>query len=202
MTRRRLVVAAATTITVIIVVVGAWVIFGGPGATTATVALGPPRYVDETTTAGVEHTYGGGDTSYIGGGVAVFDCNDDRLPDLYLAGGSKPAAVYRNISRPGAELGFTVVPDAASSRRVMGAYPLDIDGDGQVDLAILRADGAELLRGVGDCRFEPGNERWSFAAAADWTTAFSATWEGSSALPTIALGKYVELDAGGNATYT
>jgi hypothetical protein len=83
----------------------------------------------------------------------------------------------------------------------MGAYPLDIDADGHVDLAVLREDGAELLRGLGDCRFESGDHRWSFAAAADSTTAFSATWEGSAALPTLAFGKYVETDAAGNATF-
>jgi enediyne biosynthesis protein E4 len=202
LTRRRLVVVAATSVAVIgVVVAGAWVVVGRRGAT-PTEALGPPRYVDETTTAGVDHTYGGRDRSFIGGGVAVFDCNDDRLPDLYLAGGPDPAALYRNTGQPGAQLGFTIVPDVAGSRAgVMGAYPLDIDGDGRVDLAVLRNDGATLLRGVGDCAFESGDDRWSFSAAAGWTTAFSATWEGSAALPTMALGKYVEIDAEGNATY-
>ncbi len=195
-------VAAAATVAVIgVVVAGAWVVVGRRGAT-PTVALGPPRYVDETTTAGVDHMYGGRDRSFIGGGVAVLDCDDDRLPDLYLAGGAEPAALYRNTSRSGAQLGFTMVPGVAGSRAgVMGAYPLDIDGDGRVDLAVLRNDGATLLRGVGDCGFESGDDRWSFAAAADWTTAFSATWEGSAVLPTMAFGKYVEIDAEGNATY-
>ena len=39
------------------------------------------------------------------------------------------------------------------------------------------------------------------AAPTDWTTAFSATWEGNAALPTLAFGNYVGLDAQGNATY-
>jgi hypothetical protein len=198
------VVAAAigAGLVVVVAVAVSWYGVGRPLAITPTVSLGPPRYVAESTTAGLDHTYGGGDTSYIGGGVAVFDCNDDGLPDLYLAGGANPAALYRNDSRTGAELGFKVAADTASSRSgVMGAYPLDIDGDGHVDLAVLRADGTELLRGVGDCRFEPGDDRWAFAAATDWTTAFSATWEGSAALPTMAFGKYVAVDAAGNSTY-
>ena len=192
---------AAVAAGVIAVVGGAWYVVGGRPATPA-VALGPPRYADETATAGVDHTYGGGDTTFIGGGVAVFDCSDDGLPDLYIAGGSDPAALYRNTSPTGGALAFTPERDAAwTSSGVLGAYPLDIDGDGHVDLAVLRDDGAELLRGVGDCRFEAGNDRWSFAAAADSTTAFSATWEGSATLPTIALGKYVETDDAGNATF-
>ena len=202
MTRRRLVVAAAIAAGVIVVVaVAGFVVVGGRSAT-PTVALGAPRYVDEAATAGVAHTYGGGDATFIGGGVAVFDCDRDGSPDLFLAGGANAAVLYRNHSQPGGELAFTAATDGATGTTgVMGAYPLDIDGDSQVDLAVLRADGAELLRGVGDCGFEPGDDRWSFAAAADSTTAFSATWEGSAALPTMAFGKYVELDAGGNATY-
>ena len=201
MTRRRLFVAAAITVAVIGVVgAGAWIVVGQRGAT-PTVALAPPRYVDETATAGVDHTFGGPNRTLVGvgGGVAAFDCDDDGLPDLYLAGGPSAAALYRNTSRPGAALGFTIVPDAVSAETgVMGAYPLDIDGDGHVDLAVLRDDGATLLRGVGDCGFESGDDRWSFAATADWTTAFSATWEGSAALPTLAFGKYVETDAAGS----
>ena len=61
---------------------------------------------------------------------------------------------------------------------VNGAYPLDVDGDGIVDLAVLRIGGASLLRGLGDCRFEPADERWSFDGGTGLTTAFSATWEG------------------------
>ena len=203
MTRRRVAVVTAIAAGVVVAVFGAWYVVAGRPSATPTVALGPPRYVDASTNAGLDHTYGGGDRSNTGGGVAVFDCDDDRLPDLYLAGGSNPAALYRNTGEPGAELQFAVATDGATELTgVMGAYPLDIDGDALVDLAVLRFDGAELLRGVGDCRFEPADERWSFAATEDSTTAFSATWEGSPALPTLAFGKYVGVDAGGNATFT
>lgn len=170
---------------------------------TPSVALGPPVFVDETRTSGVDHTYGGGDTATIGGGVAVLDCDDNGLPELFIAGGADKAALYRNQSHPGGSLAFARVEDAATSERdVMGAYPLDIDGDGHVDLAVLRVGGAELLQGLGDCRFERANEAWSFVAPATWTTAFSATWEGGATLPTLAFGNYVGLDASGNATYT
>jgi hypothetical protein len=198
LTRRRLGVVGVLAVVVILAGAGAWYVLGVAGGATPTVALGPPRFVDAAASAGLDHTYGGGDTSFIGGGVAVLDCDDDLRPDLYLAGGSAPAALYRNDSRPGSGLRFSAVADPATGRTdVMGAYPLDIDGDGQVDLAVLRSDGAELLRGLGDCRFEPADERWSFAATADWATAFSATWEGSAALPTMALGKYEQTDANG-----
>src|SRR5258708_2203977 len=98
------------------------------GGTTPSVALGPPRYVDETTAAGIDHTYGGSSTFEVGGGVAVFDCNGDGRPEIYLAGGgSSPAALYRNDSPVGGALRFSALHDPATDLSdVNGAYPLDI----------------------------------------------------------------------------
>jgi enediyne biosynthesis protein E4 len=189
----------------IVVVAAAWSTgYLPPRASTTPIgALGPPSFVDETHASGLDFTYGGGDTSMIGGGVAVLDCDGNGLPDLFIAGGSNPSALYRNVSRPGGSLAFTRVEDPATRlRSVMGAYPIDIDGDGKVDLVVLRVGGVDLLRGMGDCRFQQANDAWSFAAPARWTTAFSATWEGAAKLPTMAFGNYVGLDASGNATYT
>ena len=38
---------------------------------------------------------------FVGGGVAAFDCDGDRRPDLFMAGGAGPAALYRNRSATG-----------------------------------------------------------------------------------------------------
>ena len=202
--RGRVLLAGAALVLVLLVGAGAAIVLPrlGGGATPSS-ALGPPLFVEETASSGLSQTFGGSDTSYIGGGVAVLDCNDDGMPDVYLAGGGNPAALYRNDSRPGASLAFSPVPDpVVDLTDVMGAYPLDIDGDGRVDLAVLRVGGVDLLRGLGDCRFAHANDTWSFSPPTDWTTAFSATWEGAAALPTLAFGNYVGLDAQGNATYT
>ena len=113
--------------------------------------------------AGIDHAYDGDFAYAIGGGVAAFDCDGDGRPDLYLAGGGGPAALYRNDSPVGGALRFSPVHDPATDLTgVEGAYPLDIDGDGQVDLAVLRVGESVLLRGLGDCRFERANEAWSF----------------------------------------
>jgi hypothetical protein len=157
---------------------------------------------EETATAGIHHTYAGEDAFATGGGVAVFDCNGDGKPDIYVAGGSSPAALYRNDSPVGGALRFTQLPAAATDLTgVLGAYPIDIDGDGIVDLVVLRAGEAELLRGLGDCRFERANERWGFDGGNADTTAFSATWEGAAGLPTLAIGRYLKLDATGAQTF-
>jgi hypothetical protein len=158
-------------------------------------AVGQPRvphYVDETTSSGVDHTYDGEFRFAVGGGVATFDCNGDALPDLYVAGGARPAALFRNAGDVGGSLRFARVEDATSAMTgVNGAYPVDIDGDGIVDLAVLRIGGNVLLRGLGDCRFERANERWGVDGGAAVTEAFAATWEGTATLPTLAFGNYV-----------
>ena len=163
-----------------------------PFASRATVALGPPRFVEETSSAGIDHTYDGGFEYAVGGGVAVLDCDGDGKPDLYLAGGSGAAALYRNDSPIGGTLRFTHVRDPVTDlARVSGAYPIDIDGDGITDLVVLRNDGNVLLRGLGGCRFERANERWGFDGGSSATTAFSATWEAGATLPTLAFGRYI-----------
>jgi enediyne biosynthesis protein E4 len=152
-----------------------------------------PRFVDEALSAGVEHVYDGDWQYFVGGGVATFDCDEDGRLDLYFAGGSKPAALFRNDSPDGGALRFEpVASDAADLEGVVGAYPLDIDSDGHLDLAVLRHGEDVLLRGLGDCRFERANEAWGFDGGDAWTTAFSATWEPGNDWPTLAFGTYID----------
>ena len=129
--------------------------------------------------------------------MAAFDCDDDHRPELYLAGGAAPAALYHNDSAPGVPPTFAPLdrPELALTA-VTGAYPLDIDGDGFTDLAVLRAGEDVLLRGLGGCRFERANEAWGFDGGDAWTTAFSATWESEGAWPTLAFGSYLRLTDG------
>ena len=156
-------------------------------------ALGAPHFVDETAAAGIDHTYAGSFDYAVGGGVAAVDCTGDGMPDLYLAGGSNPAALYRNDSSNGGALRFTHVADPATDLvGVIGAYPIDIDGDGISDLVVLRNGETVLLRGLGGCRFERANEAWGFAGGTAITTAFSATWEAGATRPTLAFGRYVD----------
>jgi hypothetical protein len=183
-------------------VAAALVALAASGSATPTEALGPPRFVDEAGRAGLDHRYDGPFTASVGAGLAVFDCNDDGLPELYLSGGTNPAALYRNDSTVGGPLAFTPLPDPATDLvDVNGAYPLDIEGDGRTDLVVLRLGENVLLRGLGDCRFERANEALGFDEGRGWTAAFSATWEGDASLPTLALGNYLVLDDTGRNTF-
>ena len=164
-------------------------------------ALPAPRFVEETSSAGVEHVYDGEFTFFVGGGVAVFDCNDDGRPDLYFAGGANEGALFGNESEVGGPLRFSEIPGPETDlTHVTGAYPTDMDGDGRVDLAVLRLGGNVVLRGVGACRFERANEDWGIDGGDAWTTAFSAKWEGSASRPTLAFGNYLALTETGDRT--
>lgn len=138
-----------------------------------------------------DHVYGGGWEHFVGGGLAVFDCNGDQLPDVFAAGGENPASLLINRSGPD---GIAFEPSGAASTSltgVIGAYPLDIDSDGNSDLAVLRVGRNQLLRGDGHCGFV-AMDTIGFVSGDKWTTAFSATWEGANTLPTLAFGNYVD----------
>ncbi len=155
-----------------------------------------PRFVEETATSGVSHQYDGGWEFFVGGGVAVFDCNSDGRPDLYIAGGAGASVLYRNESGVGGALRFASVPDnGAEIRDALGAYPLNIDGDAFSDLIVLRVGENIALRGLGGCRFERANEAWGFEGGAAWSTSFSARWEKGRTWPTLAIGNYVDREA-------
>jgi hypothetical protein len=183
------------------ILVGGVPIIARPSAPSATAALGAPHFVDERKSSGLVHAYEGSYPYVVGGGVATFDCNDDAKPDLFLAGGAAPAGLFRNASPVGGALRFEAIHDPATDlESVTGAYPLDIDNDRHVDLAVLRVGENVILRGLGDCRFERANETLGLEAGDAWTVGFSATWEGGASLPTLAFGSYLGLDANQQAT--
>ena len=152
----------------------------------------PPRFVEVAADAGVTHAYTGDWTHYVGGGVAAFDCDQDDDPDLFFAGGASPARLFRNESTPGTLRFAAFIDTELAETGVTGAYPLDIDGDGHMDLAVLRLGANRLYRGLGDCRFVRADEAWGVPGGDGWTTAFSAVWEGDNRLPSLAFGNYVD----------
>lgn len=150
-----------------------------------------PVFVDDAAGLPAPHVYAGGWEHFVGGGVAVFDCNADARPDLFAAGGENPAALLVNQSDPGGALRFAAAA-VPSLTAVTGAYPLDIDGDGLIDLAVLRVGPNLLLRGLGDCRFADASADWGLPQRDAWTTSFSAVWGADAPLPTLVFGNYVD----------
>ncbi len=167
------------------------------GAVLPVLALGQtaaliPSFADESATAGITAVFSGEWEQIVGGGVAVFDCNADRRPDLLIAGGTAPAMFYRNQSPTGGALSFAAEASGLELDQVSGAYPLDIDSDGVQDLVLLRVGENVVMRGLGNCRFERANEAWGFDGGDGWSTAYAATWERDQLWPSIAIGNYID----------
>ena len=150
-----------------------------------------PQFVEETESSGLVHQYTGEWEFIVGGGAAVFDCSGDGLPEVFMAGGTAPSALFLNKSSE--TLGFQK-SDASGLEMdlVTGAYPLDIDADGVTDLAVLRSGEARLMRGLGECKFTDASADWGFQPHDLWNTAFAATWEKGADWPTLAFGSYID----------
>lgn len=163
-----------------------------------------PRFSDETQASGIDSVYAGEWQYMVGGGAAVFDCNADGFPDMLLAGGEKPANFYVNTARQGGPLTFARQPSGLEFDAVTGAYPLDVDSDGIMDVVVLRVGENIIMKGEGNCRFSRSNEAWGFAGGDGWSTAFAAIWEKDAAWPTLAIGNYIdrtqELEPWGSCT--
>ncbi|MEP3295576.1 MAG: VCBS repeat-containing protein [Pseudoruegeria sp.] len=157
-------------------------------------AAAGPKFIDQSSHLPVDHQYSGGWEHFVGGGVAVFDCNGDAMPEILAAGGSDPTHLLINTTlEAGADLRFALAdPQPILNTGVIGVYPIEIDGDGVGDLAVLRVGENQLLRGLGDCTYEAANDIWQFDGLDRWTTAFSATWEREAEFPTLAFGNYVD----------
>lgn len=134
-----------------------------------------------------EHQYDGGWPHFVGGGLAVFDCDGDGLADIFAAGGENPARLIRNKGA----FDFEAAP-LPRMTDVTGAYPVDLDGDGIKDLFVLRVGPNLLLKGQGGCRFTDATEAFGIPQSDQWSTAFTAWWGKDGARPTLAIGNYVD----------
>jgi hypothetical protein len=189
--RRRPSVAIVAFFVVIGLVVLGVTVWRGYGDTTAS-GSAAPHYIDESATSGIDHQYAGKFEFFVGGGVAAFDCNGDGRDELFVAGGTNPAALYLNHSPVGGALTFTPKASPVTDLTdVTGAYPIDLDSDGTMDLVVLRRNGNRVLRGLGNCAFDDATAALGIVPGTDWTVGFSALWEGTNRLPTLAFGSYI-----------
>jgi hypothetical protein len=116
------------------------------------------------------------------GGLAVFDYNGDRRPDIFFTNGAETPALVKTSSgyfnrlyRNDGNMRFTDVTDAAGVRGVgyaMGAAAADYDNDGDVDLFVAGVRQNQLLRNRGDGRFEDVTARAGIASG-EWAVAGS-----------------------------
>jgi hypothetical protein len=152
----------------------------------ATTTQAQPLFEDRSATLPA-HSYTGDWEHFVGGGLAVFDCDGDALPDIYAAGGSSSAMLIRNRGNWTFE-----IAQSPTLIGVTGAYPLDMEGDGHTDLFVLRAGENVILRGGPDCTFTDATEGYGLPVDMRWSTAFTAWWEADATRPTLAVGNYVD----------
>ncbi|MGY9045746.1 hypothetical protein P775_04445 [Puniceibacterium antarcticum] len=151
----------------------------------ATTAGAAPLFEDHSDSL-PKHIYSGGWEHFVRGGVAVFDCDGDQRPDIFAAGGDAPAILLRNTRA----FTFAEVP-LMPLTGMTGAYPLDLDSDGWMDLYVLRVGPDVMLRGAPDCAFSDATDNWGLRKSDQWSTAFTAWWT-DEGRPQMAVGHYVD----------
>ena len=165
---------------------------GWPARTAAADPPAVPRFIEETDLAGLQSRFEGEGEYLVGGGVATFDCDGDGLPEVYVTAGVNKAKFYRNRSTRGGPIKLAEERSGLELTSAIGAYPLDVDNDGQADLVVLRVGEVQVFRGLGGCKFERANDAWKLRTGNGWHSAFAATWERGASWPTLAIGTYVD----------
>ena len=99
--------------------------------------------------------------------------------------------LLKNVSDTG-HIAFKPLPVAGEVTGVTGAYPIDIDGDGMLDLYVMRVGPDRVLQGGPDCSFTDVTASWNIPQTDQWTTAFTAWWDAGARFPTLAVGHYVD----------
>ena len=165
---------------------------GAPVAAPGAPAPAIPRFIEETESAGLQSRFEGESEFLVGGGVATFDCDADGLPDVYVTAGVNRSKFYRNKSTRGGPIRLQEERSGLETTNAIGAYPIDIDADGNPDVVVLRVGEVQVFRGLGQCKFERANEKWGLQSSNGWHSAFAATWERGNSWPTLAVGTYVD----------
>jgi len=132
-----------------------------------------------------QHIYSGDWNHFVGGGIAVLDCNNDGFADIFAAGGQTPALLLRNDGAM--RFSPQTIPQITGTT---GAYPIDINGDEHMDLFVLRVGPNMILKGDGQCGFVDASTEFNLPTDDSWSTAFTAWWEDE--LPIMAVGNYVD----------
>ena len=121
-----------------------------------------PLMHEEAEAAGLHNIYDGPWEFFVGGGGAAFDCDGSGFPSVFLAGGKNPARLFVNRSKSGGPLKFEEKPldigaDPKLLDNVIGAYPIDITGDGPWTSSSSESAANLMLKGGPDCTFKLAN---------------------------------------------
>lgn len=147
------------------------------------------QFVDVTVNSGVDHGYF--DYQHLGGGVALFDADNDGLDDMYLVGGVGTDCFYHNLG----QLQFEDLSQTSgSSNRVFstGVCSADVDNDGFTDIILSTRAGQPLglLLNNGDLTFTDAS--YVLNGILSWTMSISCGDVDNNGFVDIYAGGYVE----------
>jgi hypothetical protein len=183
----------------------------------------PVAFTDITAQSGVTFHHAASPTSQkylpetMGGGVALFDFDNDRRLDIFFTNGARLLDPMPNGARPDksdprfwnrlyhqkTDGTFEDVTERAGLRGegyTMGVAAADFDGDGFVDLYVTSLGDGTLYRNRGDGTFEDVTQK-TRAVAPGWTT--SAGWldyDGDGRLD-LFVARYMDWDFRSGALY-
>jgi hypothetical protein len=139
---------------------------------------------------GVNHMYKS--TSYLGGGVAVFDFDNDGWEDIYLTGGENSDKLLRNLGNwQFQDVSFSSGIASFSPSGSFGVVTGDIDNDGYRDILITTDMGyrSKLLHNQGNGTFVSLPN--AFNDGTSWKTAASFGDVNADGLLDFYIGAYV-----------
>jgi hypothetical protein len=139
--------------------------------------VAPIRFTDVTARSGIKFKFSsdlrhGRNLATMGGGVAMGDFDGDGYPDLFFTGsagnGKKPlagpcGALYRNRG-DGTFEDVTARSGIRACGWTMGAFWVDVDGEGRLDLVVTGVGATRLYKNLGDGTFQDVTAERNLAA--------------------------------------
>lgn len=152
-------------------------------------------YFESAEAMGIDHYHY--DSNMMGGGVAVFDFNNDGYDDIYFTGGLNDDKLYENLGDGSFEdVTKEMRLTALNIVKTMGVVTGDIDNDGYPDLLITTAENERcyLLKNEGGKSFKDISKAAGIDHEAWSMTATMADYDNDGDLD-IYISNYVAFDA-------